>query len=319
MNKTVGDAQKNIDVSIVMINYNTFDLTKEAIESIFEHTSDLSYEIILIDNLSPDGSGERLREHFGDEIVYLQAGGNLGTAKSFNKGVDLSHGKYILWLNTDILLFDNAIFTLFDYMENHPECGICGGNLIDFDKKPMHSFAVLPTLKSVKKPFSVLHILRNKSKKPFSDEYNFSGSPMEVGYITGADMMVRKSVIDDIGGFDEDIFMYAEETEFTFRMKKNTDFTVMSVPAATIQHLEGASFGKKSGFNEWRFSTYLNGMCVYFKKCYGADAVKKYLNTLKRSYRKMAFIFKLRGRAEVSSDYKQSHDIVVKKIEEEKL
>ena len=91
-----------MDVSVIMINYNTFDLTKDAIESIFSQTDGIAYEIILVDNLSPDGSGERLRDLFGERIVYLQSGGNLGTSKAFNLGISRATGKYVLWLNTDI-------------------------------------------------------------------------------------------------------------------------------------------------------------------------------------------------------------------------
>ena len=98
-----------MDVSVIMINYNTFDLTKDALESIFKHTEGLQYEIILIDNASPDGSGERLRDLFGEKIVYLQSGANLGTTKAFNLGLKQAKGKYILWLNTDILIKENFI------------------------------------------------------------------------------------------------------------------------------------------------------------------------------------------------------------------
>ena len=96
-----------MDVSVIMINYNTFDLTKDALNSIFENTKDLTYEIILVDNASPDGSGEKLKELFQDKIVYLQSGGNLGTSKAFNLGLKRASGKYILWLNTDIHFQNN--------------------------------------------------------------------------------------------------------------------------------------------------------------------------------------------------------------------
>ena len=98
-----------MDVSVIMINYNTFELTQNALDSIFEYTSGLEYEIILIDNNSPDGSGEKLSAHFGDRIKYIQAGANLGTSKSFNLGLRAAGGKYVLWLNTDILIKENFI------------------------------------------------------------------------------------------------------------------------------------------------------------------------------------------------------------------
>ena len=73
-----------MDVSVIMINYNTFSLTKDALDSIFRETKGIDYEVILIDNASPDGSGDRLSALYGNKIVYLQSGGNLGTSKAFN-------------------------------------------------------------------------------------------------------------------------------------------------------------------------------------------------------------------------------------------
>ena len=105
-----------MDVSVIIINYNTFDLTKAALESIFLHTKELCYEVILVDNASPDGSGERLRELFEDRLVYIQAGGNLGTSRSFNLGLARAAGKYVLWLNprySDQRQFPQETFRLY--------------------------------------------------------------------------------------------------------------------------------------------------------------------------------------------------------------
>lgn len=129
-----------MDVSVIMINYNTFSLTKDALDSIFRETKGIDYEVILIDNASPDGSGDRLSALYGNKIVYLQSGGNLGTSKAFNIALKHASGKYVLWLNTDILLKENFIKKLFDYMESDPNCGICGGNLFNGRGEPTLSY-----------------------------------------------------------------------------------------------------------------------------------------------------------------------------------
>lgn len=274
-----------------MINYNTYEFTLKAIESIFEYTSGIEFEVILVDNDSPDKSGQRLAEYFGDRLKYIQSGDNLGTSKAFNLGLKIAKGKYILWLNTDILLKENFIYKLYRFMEDNMDCGICGGNILDFNGEPTHSFRrELPSIKSIRQDFSfILKALRFIFKKKFSSEYNYTNLPLEVGYITGADMMVRKSIFDNIGGFDEDIFMYSEESEFTFRMKRDTNYKVFSVPNAHIYHLEGASFGaKKKEFNKSRFNLVLNGNYIYFTKCYGTEIANKYLKLLIKSYRKLS-------------------------------
>lgn len=302
-----------MDVSVIMINYNTFDLTKNALESIFMHTEGLLYEIILVDNASPDGSGDKLRDLFGNKIIYLQSGGNLGTSKAFNLGLTRISGKYVLWLNTDILIKENFIKKLFDYMESDPNCGICGGNIYDFKGKPAHSFRkIFPCLKEERKDKSVfLAVLRKIFCRPYYNQFNYTGLPMQVGYVTGADMMIRSELFQKVGGFDEDIFMYSEETEFTWRVVHDAGMTVVSVPNAYLLHLEGASFvGKKDGFSQFRFTNGLHGSCVMYTKCYGAAEAKKYLQLLLRSYRKFYFlssVFFLKQKKEI---YKQKIEIV---------
>ena len=230
-----------MDVSVIMINYNTYDLTKDAIDSIIEQTQGIEYEIILIDNCSPDGSGEKLQALYGDKIVYIQAGGNLGTSKSFNIGLKRSTGKYVLWLNTDILLKENFIKKLFDYMESDPQCGICGGNMLDFRGRPGNSFRKsFENLGSMRRLYSIFFNLLKKLPHR-NPEYNYSKKPRRVAWVGGVDMMVRREVFDAVGGLDEVIFMYAEEMEFQYRVTKLTNYTIMSVPWAHMYHLENGS------------------------------------------------------------------------------
>ena len=281
-----------MDVSVIMINYNTFALAKDAVDSIFACTKGVDYEVILVDNLSPDGSGERLSAVFGDKIVYIGAGGNLGTSKAFNLGLSRATGKYILWLNPDILLRDNFIGTLFSYMEAHPDCGICGGNVLDFEGRPAHSFrmrAVSPAQDRRDKSL-ICALFKKLFCRPFAGEYNYKDKPVEVGYVTGADMMVRRSLFDAVGGFDEDIFMYAEEVEFTFRAVKATGCKVVCVPDAHILHLEGASFGKEARFNERRFRSGMTGAAKCHAKCLGEGAALAFLKLQRRSYQKFALL-----------------------------
>ena len=294
-----------MDVSVIMINYNTFELTANAVESIINNTSGIEYEIILVDNLSPDGSGERLRDRFGGAVTYIQSGANLGTSKAFNLALKEAAGRYILWLNTDILIKDNFIKTLADYMDSHPECGICGGNILDFNGNPAHSFAKnFPSLKEIKRNSGLIRRAFSKVfLRPFHDEYNYSDEPLEVGYITGADMMVRRDVFDEAGAFDEDIFMYAEESEFTFRAVKATGKKVVCVPYAHIYHLEGASFGKNK-FSERRFLLSVKGTARMFSKCYGTDAALSYLKILRKKSAKAMAVCNLLFRRQSKEKYR---------------
>ena len=217
-----------MDVSIIIINYNTFDLTKNTIEYIQSKTSNIDYEIILVDNSSPDGSGEKLKTIFNNSINYIQAANNLGTSKAFNLGLKEAIGKYVLWLNPDVVINDNFIFALYKFMEENHDCGACGGNLLGRDMKPTHSFRTkIPSLKTISKDLNITHrIFKKLFKKSFDYEYNYKNKPIKVGYITGADLMIKKSILDDIGGFDENIFMYSEEVEFQYRLLNKTTYKI---------------------------------------------------------------------------------------------
>lgn len=284
-----------MDVSIIIINYNTFELTKNTIENLISNTSNLDYEIIVVDNQSPDGSGEELKNYFKDSIVYIQANANLGTSKAFNMGVNKSQGKYVLWLNPDVVIYDNFIYDLFSFMENNNDCGVCGGNLLGIDKKPTHSFRTkMPTLKTISKDLNFCHrILKKVFHKSFDYEYNYKNRPIKVGYITGADMLVRKSIIDEIGAFNEEIFMYSEEVEFQYRVINKTDYSIYSVPNASLIHLEGGSFTKDKQFNDRRFRLSIIGQATYMKLSYGDEYYKKFLLLLLKKYKKIKLVYSI--------------------------
>ncbi len=297
-----------MDVSVIMINYNTFDLTKDALNSIFEYTKDLTYEIILVDNASPDGSGEKLSELYKDRIVYLQSGGNLGTSKAFNLGLKKSSGKYILWLNTDILLMGNFMKTLFDYMERDKRCGIAGGNLFNGAGEPTLSYdkQLLTGKVAMHNVNNFVVLWRTLFKKRISNHFNYTGRPMRVGGIIGADFMVRRDCFDRVGNFNENIFMYGEETDFTYRVTNLTDYTVMSVPEAKMVHLEGGGAPNENVvFNARKEKIVLTGICTYLKNCLGREDVRLYIKSRLIAARKRKFFYTLLGKKERAQVFAQ--------------
>lgn len=122
-----------MQVSIIIVNYNTKELIKNAIQSVFDKTENIDYEIIVIDNASQDGSVEDLKNTFQEKIKIIESKENLGFGRANNLGIKQAQGKYIFLLNSDIELINNAIKTFYDYMEQNEHVGVCGGNL--FNKK----------------------------------------------------------------------------------------------------------------------------------------------------------------------------------------
>lgn len=260
-----------MEVTIIMVNYNTKELTKNAIDSIIEKTKDVTYEIILVDNDSKDGSQEYFSNFKLDNFKYIRSDQNLGFGKANNLGFKSSKGDYIFLLNTDTLLINNAVKILFDVMESNKKIGICGGNLYNDKNEPAHSF--MDCLYSIKVDLkteisSILKTLLKKEDRLFNNkkrrDFNYSNELREVGYITGADMMIRKECIEKVGFFNPEFFMYFEETELSSRIKKEK-YKIISVPEAKIIHLEG----KSTIFKENKIRMFNESKFKYFEKVYG--------------------------------------------------
>lgn len=265
-----------MDVSVIIVNYNTLELTKNTIESVFKKTEGLNYEVILVDNASTDGSVEYFENNYKEKIIFIQNRENLGFGKANNKGIEIAKGKYIFLLNSDTLLINNAIKILFDFMEQNIECGVCGGNLYDRDNKPVHSFK--KELVNIYSDFDFIKnfILKFIYKKRM--DFNYTNKNIEVGYITGADMFIRKKILEKVGIFDSDFFMYFEETELTARIKSSGK-KIISVPQAKIIHLEG----KSTQFKERKFRMFTESKYKYFYKVFSLREVKLayYISQLK--------------------------------------
>ena len=227
-----------MDVSIIIVNYRTVPLILDCLASVYALTIGVDYEIIVVDNNSGDGFQERIQERF-PEVVCLPLSENIGFGRANNEGLKIARGRNIFFLNPDTLLLNNAVKILSDYLNSHPEAGICGGNLYDADMKPAHSYMVrLPGIGW--EVNNLLHGIPNHLRWGQNTQFNRTGHPMKVGYITGADMMVRRAILDKVGSFSPSFFMYYEETELTFRIK-SAGYCSVSVPQAEIQHLEGRS------------------------------------------------------------------------------
>lgn len=265
-----------MDVSVIIVNYNTLELTKNTIESVLKKTEGLNYEVILVDNASTDGSVEYFENNYKEKIIFIQNRENLGFGKANNKGIEIAKGKYIFLLNSDTLLINNAIKILFDFMEQNIECGVCGGNLYDRDNKPVHSFK--KELVNIYSDFDFIKnfILKFIYKKRM--DFNYTNKNIEVGYITGADMFIRKKMLEKVGIFDSDFFMYFEETELTARIKSSGK-KIISVPQAKIIHLEG----KSTQFKERKFRMFTESKYKYFYKVFSLREVKLayYISQLK--------------------------------------
>lgn len=255
-----------MQVSIIIVSFNTKQLTADCIDSIIAKTSEVEYEIILVDNASSDGS----REFFADEsrIKFLEAGRNLGFGKANNLGVQQAKGDYIFFLNSDTLLLNNAIYEMWSYCEEHKEDNIGGLGCIlcDGNNQRCHSYAKLNTWKEIVKSYFIAPFCKSKAKEIMAmDAEDESKDAFEVGYVTGADLFVSRKVIDECGCFDPDFFMYSEESEMQWRFKKH-GYKNMIIKSPKIMHLEGMSQAKKKSPTMKKIIMTQSSLYLYVKK-----------------------------------------------------
>src|SRR5574344_300237 len=209
-----------INVSVIIVNYNTGKMTAECIASVFEKTKDLLIEVILVDNHSTDESKELFEKD--SRIKYVYSYENMGFGRANNIGMMLAKGKYLFLLNSDTLLVNNAIKMFYDYAESHKKNAFYGCWLKNSDGKRVHSCAKVPTVTTLlyNSTYTYKKIF-DKSASFFCEDIPYTAKEtIKVGYVTGADMFFHRSVYEITYGFDEEIFMYYEDCEWQGRASK---------------------------------------------------------------------------------------------------
>ena len=230
-----------MDISFIIVNWNTKDLLRDCLESIIKTVDVLAYEVIVVDNASKDGSVEMLSEQY-PQVKAIANSENRGFGAANNQGFAAMKGKYALLINTDAVLTAGAVQKLWAFAEAHPEAAIVCGQLLNADGSKQNSIASFPTLLSLATNTSLLEYLF-PSRYP-SKRYEHK-EPLEVDSAVGACMMIRKKALDEVSFFDERYFFFFEETDMAYAMKK-AGWRIYQVPDALTYHLQGQSIGHNS-------------------------------------------------------------------------
>lgn len=220
---------KVMDVSVIIVNYNTKNLTSNCIQSIIDKTLNVTYEIILVDNGSTDGSKELFEHDLRIKYIYSDKNGGFGYGN--NLGMKFAKGKYLFLLNSDTLLHNNAIKEFFDFAESHNFKRIYCCYLTGEDGNYACSFFDFPAFSLKEFLKRILHL---KTYVPIDYQNK------EIECASGADMFFPKKAIEQVGQFDERIFLYGEEGELQYRMRKE-GYRGYILNTPKIQHLEGKS------------------------------------------------------------------------------
>lgn len=237
-------AHQDMDLSIIIVNWNSKEYLRNCIESVLLWTSDITYEIVVIDGASFDGCGEMLQRHF-PHVRFIQSKKNVGFAKANNVAFRESRGRYVLFLNPDTELIAPAVNTLFNYIQKAPNAGAIGCKLLNADRTVQNScLQAFPTILNQFLDSELLRALWPTS--PLWGNAPLFGAqigPEEVEAIAGACILVKRSLFEEVGLFSEDYFMYAEDLDLCYKIKQ-AGYMNYYLPDASIIHFGGGSSQK---------------------------------------------------------------------------
>lgn len=260
----------NIDVSICIVTYHARDLLRDCLRSIYGTAGSPSFEIIVVDNHSEDGTVEMLGSDFPN-VHLLVNDHNTGYTRPNNQAMRISHGQYILLINPDTVVEPKSINELVDFLDVHPEVGIVGPKVLNRDRTLQKQCR-----RSEARPWDTFCYFSGLSRL-FPHDKRFAGYLMtylnedtvhEAEAVSGSCMLIRRKVIDQIGYQDEDFFAYQEDTDFC-RRARLAGWKIFYNPLAQIIHFAGEGGSGVQPFRsivEWHRSYYL-----YYRKHFAKD------------------------------------------------
>ncbi|MBI5957016.1 MAG: glycosyltransferase family 2 protein [Chloroflexi bacterium] len=265
-----------VDLSVVIVSYNTRELLRDCLRSVFRSedgggsaerrgSTHWPFEVWVVDNASTDGSAEMVRQEF-PQAKLIANGENRGFAAASNQAIEQCSGRYVLLLNPDTIVLDDALGSLVRFMDAHPRVGVAGARLVNRDGSFQHSAFRFPTLwMSLFDFYSPNHRITNSrlnGRYPVRD-YDH---PFPIDHPLGACLMVRRETIQQVGLLDERFFMYCEEVDWCLRIKR-AGWEIYYVPEARVVHYVAKSTNQ---FREAMFLQLHKSRSLLFAKHYNA-------------------------------------------------
>lgn len=265
------------DVSVIIVSFNTRDLLRECLNTLYRYCAGVALETIVVDNASRDESAEMVEAEFPD-VLLIRSDVNLGFGPANNRGFERARGRYVVLLNSDAFLGESALARAVELMDCHPGVGLAGGLLVGRDGEWQPSARLFP---SVLNEFLTLSGL--SARYPGS---RFFGrvdrtwadfrEPAEIDWVPGAFSIVRREVLDRLQGFDERFFLYFEEVDLCRRIR-SLGYGIAYWPQIEVIHIGGESSRtvEQLGFSSagkqltlWR----MRSQALYYRKNHGAMA-----------------------------------------------
>ena len=257
-----------MDLSIIVVAYNVKDLVMECFDKIKASVDSLKKEIIFVDNGSSDGTVESVKRYF-PEVLVIASEENLGFSRANNLAYQRSAGEYVLMLNSDAFISKDTLQKTVDIMKRYDGCGILGCEMTDSEGRALLNPRSFPT------PWRTFLISSGIPQRPLLKHARCqSGSRCEVfetDWMSGSFLLTRRSVIEEIGFLDKDLFFYYDDSDFCLRAKRK-GWKVMFYPGTKVVHLKGAtidSMNKKDCALDLKERFKLQSGFIYYRKNYG--------------------------------------------------
>lgn len=257
------NTSSRVDVSIIVVTYNSSEDIVNCLQGAITHTSGIKIEIVLLDNCSKDDTVGIVQNHF-QQIRILRPKENLGFARGVNEAVRQAEGEYILLLNPDTVIYNNAIGNIFKFARERPQYGLFGGRTLkpDGSLQPVSCLG-LPTLWSMAMfAFGLNALFKNNTIFDPESLGNWErDTEREVGSIVGCFLLCRKDLWENLGGFDESFYMYGEDVDLAIRAH-NMGYPSVICPESELIH----EFGKSSDTPVHKLSMLYRGKITLAKK-----------------------------------------------------
>jgi hypothetical protein len=233
-----------VKASVIVVSYNTRELTARCLEALFENGPASDMEVFVVDNDSGDGSAGMVAERF-PRVRLIANTVNAGFAAANNQAYAQSGGEFVFLLNPDALILPGSMETCLDFMAGTPDCGMCGGRIMNPGGAMEPSARRFPT--ALAKLFTLSGLAAKFPRSSIFGSGDFTNadldSPLEVDWVPGTFTCIRREMLEQIGFFDERFYLYYEETDLCLRAMRN-GWKVFYLPGAAVEH-EGGASGKK--------------------------------------------------------------------------
>jgi GT2 family glycosyltransferase len=225
-----------VDASIIVVSYNTKELTLACLASIREHTARLTYEVIVVDNASIDGSADAIAQAC-PWVTLRRTARNLGFSGGVNDGLSVSLGEFIILFNSDAYLVDNAFLAMLEYARAHAQVGAVGCRVMNEDRSHQPTAARFPDLwldfsDHVLRP---LRVLPQRWRRNCVDAEDYR-EPVDVDWLSGSCALYRRTALETAGGIDEDFFLGEEDIDLGYRLTQ-AGWRIVYLPFSGVVHL----------------------------------------------------------------------------------